>query len=549
MNKTVTTTLTLICAVLAVALPILLAIHLAHKQAGEAEALRALSYAQDVVHRTDKTADQTASGIEALVAAHAGDPCSDASVSMMRQIDVSSSYLQTIGSVSGGRLICSSVGRFGKGLDLGKVDYVSPGNFSVRGSVEFPFAKGMTFIVVERDGFAAVIHKDLPIDVSTEEKDVSLALFAVMGGRILSAHGMIKPQWVLAHLQSNQSTFFEDGYVIALVKSKRYATGAVAALPISHVVERTRHFALILVPIGLLAGIALAWSVVLLARLQLALPSVIKAALKRDEFYLVYQPIVELQTGKWVGSEALIRWKRPTGEMVRPDIFIPVAEDTGLIQEITKRVIKLVARDAQGVFQRHPQFHIAINLSSADLHSTETVLLLHWLAVRLHAAPHNIMVEATERGFIKADLTMEVIRQLREAGNLVAIDDFGTGYSSLSHLGSLKLDFLKIDKSFVDKIGTETASSDVAVHIIEIAKTLKLKMIAEGVETEAQARFLRDRGVQFAQGYLYAAPMIFSDLVAKLPSAEARGAPFHAIQTNAFEPSDGALSPQARVRV
>ena len=520
MSKTVTTVITLIGALLAIALPIFFAIHLADRQARDAEARRAISYAEDVVHRTDKTADQIASGINKLVNRHASDPCSDDNISLMQQIDVSSSYIQTIGGVSGDRLICSSLGRFGKGLDLGKVDYVSPGKVAVRASVELPFAKGITFIIVERDGFAAIVHKDLPIDVSTEEKDVSLATFALNDGRILSAHGMIRPHWILAHLQNTQSTFFEDGYVIALLRSKRYATGAVAALPISHVAEGTRHFALILVPIGLLAGIALAWSIVRLGRLQLALPSMIKAALKRDEFHLVYQPMVEIETGKWVGAEALIRWKRPTGEMVRPDIFIPVAEDTGLIRQITRRVIELVGRDARDLFKRLPHFHIAINLSSADLHSAETAQLLHHLTARLNAAPSNLMVEATERGFIKADLTREVIRQLREAGTLVAIDDFGTGYSSLSHLGSLELDFLKIDKSFVDKIGTEAASSHVALHIIEMAKTLKLKMIAEGVETEAQARFLRERGVQYAQGYLYAAPMVFSDLAGKLVSAE-----------------------------
>jgi sensor c-di-GMP phosphodiesterase-like protein len=499
----------LIAGLVAITAPILAALHLARQQSLDDEAAQAGLVAREILWRSDETSAQVSAAFAQLRAAGGGNPCSDERIALMREIDVGSSRLQAVGYVDGDRLLCSSLGRHGTGIALGPVSHRDAHGTELRTPLSLPFAPGIEFTVStdSRSGYAAIVHRDRPLDVSPHHADLSFGLVVYSSGKPILGRGSFRPEWLRGLASAPEARLFDGRHVVVAARSQRYDHATYAAIPASHLAARTRHAALVLVPVGIVAGLLLLFTVLYLARQQASLPAMLRSALRREEFFLVYQPVVDLHSGAWVGAEALIRWQRPDGELIRPDLFIPVAEEVGLVRQLTRKVLDLVARDAPAIMRRHPHFHIGINLSQADLQSGEIVGQLRELTQRMGVAPERILVEATEHGFLDAALASQVVHDIRALGMRVAIDDFGTGYSSLSYLTTFAVDFLKIDKSFVETIGTDSATSQVVTHIIEMAKSLNLALIAEGVETEAQARFLREQGVRFAQGWLFARPM------------------------------------------
>lgn len=505
--------ITIIIALIAIAAPVFFAIDQSWRQGQREERQKVLSYARDVLVRTEATSDQMAYGLKLLAEAKLANPCSKQAISIMRNIDLRSSYIQAMGHITNNVIDCSSLGAHDSAWDIGPVDWVSTRGNSLRNNVQISFAPDTTFIVLEKNGFAFILNKSLLIDATTTEKDVSLASFSQDNKRLFASRGKFAPEWLKNLSNQAEETFVKDGYVIGVAKSQHYRTAGLAALPTSYMNQYTRNLTLILVPLGLLAGLILAGSIYYLITMQISMPSMLKVALRRNEFFMLYQPIVNLQTDQCIGAEALMRWRRPNGEMVPPDRFIQAAEDAGLIGRLTKRAIKLVSKDAKDLFKEHSRFHLGINLAASDFYSSDTTELLNELVQETGANNFNLMIEATERGFMQAELAKLMLTKIRKQGFSIALDDFGTGYSSLSYLESFEIDYLKIDKSFVDKIGTDAPTNFVVLHIIEMAKELKIQMIAEGVETESQAQFLREHGVQFAQGWLFGRPMQIYEVI------------------------------------
>lgn len=513
MNRAISGALLVILSVVAIAAPVAISIKLAEWQGHEAEMAQQRFVASGLIRRIDTTNRQIVAALTALRKHPTITPCSDADIVRMQDQSLVATQLKGLAYISDNRILCSSLGHQENGFSLGPPDFVTPLGSKVWAAATLPFASDHKFFVLEYKGYAAISHQELAIDVLARDNDVYLSVISVPSNTLFASRGHIKPEW-LKRYKGQPSLSFSDGeFLVAIQASEKFPVASLAAIPIRYADAYVNKFLMMFVPAGILLGITLACVTVLLARRRMSLKSEIQTALRKREFFLLYQPVVDLQSGRCVGAEALLRWKRTGRLPLGPDVFIPVAEQSGLIRRITAQVLQMVGQDVPPIIALHPDFHIGVNLSYIDLQAEETIELVMDMVRAAGISPHNIMVEATERGLLNEDVMREIVRSYRDNGLGIAIDDFGTGYSSLSYLANFALDYLKIDKSFVDTLGTDAATSHVALHIIEMSKSLKLDMIAEGVETDAQAAILRERGVQFAQGWLFAKPMPMSDLI------------------------------------
>jgi diguanylate cyclase (GGDEF)-like protein/PAS domain S-box-containing protein len=243
-------------------------------------------------------------------------------------------------------------------------------------------------------------------------------------------------------------------------------------------------------------------------------------ALDEDQFVLVYQPVVELETDHVIGFEALIRWHHPTLGVVRPDRFIPLAEESGLILPIGAWVLDQACRTAARwlrSYPQHPRLSMAVNVSGHQLGSPDFVRQVQGALVRSGLDPANLVLEMTETALVRDPATTAAkLHELRALGIRLAIDDFGTGYSSLSYLRQFPVDILKIDRSFVDSITERDQVPAILRGLLDLGRTLELETIAEGVENELQRDRLREEGCNLAQGYLFARPLGIADAEALL---------------------------------
>ena len=280
---------------------------------------------------------------------------------------------------------------------------------------------------------------------------------------------------------------------------------SVAAATDAWILHDWIRMALILGAIGAGTSAILVFLVLGIMRRRLSLQGELERSLQRDEFEINYQPVIELQSGRCAGAEALISWVPPGEKRVRPDLFIPLAEDTGLIEPMTEWLMRQIRVELQGWLGQDRSLHVAINLSPFHFESERILETTRQIFDDSDILPGQIIYEITERGLIEEDneQAREVMTQLRARNSHMALDDFGTGYSSLSYISSFPLDFLKIDKSFVETIGTDAIMAGLVDSIIDMAQRLELRTIAEGVETREQAEYLRDRGVDYAQGWFY----------------------------------------------
>lgn len=499
-------------AVLAAVTPLAgIAVYARHS-AAESEKRHLEEYAGWTLKRTDRSLDLARDAIRQLEREGFSD-CAPAHIARMRRLTLATRSVEEIGFFMNGRLACTSWGRVDQPIAMGKPDLQLDDGFGLFLKMPARLSGGMAMNALSHGNYNALMHPARMIDVLT---DTAMTLgIASIDGRVISVSGPV-PTDLLEHVASRKGAGRQGQFMYASIDEGKLRAFAIS----DHTLAETRAQKELwyLVPLGLVTSALLVALVLWALRQRLSPHKELAIAVKNREFITLYQPIIELSSGRCVGAEALMRWSRPDGTSISPEIFIPLAEQTGLIEALTDHAIECVAADlARWKGQCGGEYggiHIAVNISSADMQSGRFLAVLAKSLADANVASEQIWLEATERGFMNAAAARATIERARAAGHVIAIDDFGTGYSSLSLLETLPLDTLKIDKSFISAIGKQAATSLVIPHIIEMGHSLNFKIVAEGVETEAQQAYLKDAGVEFAQGWLYSKALPADDFVA-----------------------------------
>jgi sensor c-di-GMP phosphodiesterase-like protein len=363
---------------------------------------------------------------------------------------------------------------------------------------------------------------------------------AVAGATLASADGT-----VIGERAPDQADGEDGPLLTTQLKSERFGFIVTASMP------RTRALAsgadlLLIAALG--TGLGTALILTLLAfgpwRVRDNPIAEFERAIRNDEFVPYYQPIVDLTTARIVSAEVLIRWRKPDGTLVPPVQFIPLAENSGLIVALTRALMRRVCAEAGAAIGARPDFRVGFNLSAHHFLDETIVDDVRTIFGASPIALNQILLEVTERQPLD-NLTMarRVIAALQGLGASVGLDDVGTGHSGLSYMLKLGVDFIKIDKIFVDAIGTERYSTTIIETLVTLARDMHMEIIAEGVETFEQVQHLRERGIRKAQGYVFAPPLPGTSFIQLLQA----NAPCPGAQPGASGAEQPAGSPAMRI--
>jgi len=247
----------------------------------------------------------------------------------------------------------------------------------------------------------------------------------------------------------------------------------------------------------------------------LLLESGLRKALDNNELVVFYQPLIDLQTNKLIGMEALLRWRHPEKGMISPGDFIPLAEETGLIEPIGEWVLRAACtQNKKWQDEGYPPVKVSVNMSARQFSKKHITEMIGDILTETGLSPQYLGIEITE-SVIMQDVksTIAKLKQMHRMGISLSIDDFGTGYSSLSYLKLFPIDNLKIDRSFVFNITSDSTDAAIAASVILLAHSMNLKVVAEGVETEEQLEVLRQQGCDCVQGFLFSRPLAAEEFV------------------------------------
>ena len=286
--------------------------------------------------------------------------------------------------------------------------------------------------------------------------------------------------------------------------STKFPLCAVTQMPMQEIWRSYRGLMAGFVGSGGVAGASCALALLFAGLKKLTHSSQLKRAILMGKLSMAYQPIVELGSHKIVGAEGLARWTDEDGDTIKPETIIALAEAEGFVSEITRFAISRSLEELREVFEARPNFRLNINLAPADLADPRLLLLLDEKLHNSPIHPANLTFELTERATSDKELAIAAIRRLRQRGHAVFIDEFGTGYSNLAYLTELSVDGIKINRSFIATLGTDSVTASIVPQILAVAKAFNLTVVVQGIEREEQAAyFATDDPKMLGQGWFF----------------------------------------------
>ncbi|EJM19842.1 EAL domain-containing protein [Pseudomonas sp. GM18] len=485
----------IIVTVLSGLLPVLLGLVILYLQAERALRQSTELTAEEAIRQFELMLDNTAQAAQELLPL-AGQNCNDVKLALREQV-TRRPFVRSTNLVSNNNLYCSSLfGDYQEAVNPG--DYTQGKLWLMNGNPVTPNTALLVYRLSEGKQGALTTLDGYHLSNVLRLIGRKALLLLQVGPHWLSADGKVH-DIALPALPVAQST----------LTSSRYAFTVAAGFPEGETWRYMRSeypplFSLLMF-FGVVSG-----SIGHVLQQRAASPSrEMQRALEAAEFVPYFQPVVHGNSKQWSGAEVLMRWKHPKEGLVRPDLFIPFAEHSGLIVPMTRLLMHQTAELLAPLSSSFDgPFHIGINITASHCRDLALVEDCREFLGAFAPGSVHLVLELTERELIEPTaITLQLFQQLRALGVMIAIDDFGTGHSSLGYLRQFNVDFLKIDQSFVAMIGVDALSRHILDSIIELSVKLDLGIVAEGVETEEQSDYLTAHGVNFLQGYLFGRPM------------------------------------------
>ncbi|WP_247841752.1 EAL domain-containing protein [Pseudomonas sp. MWU12-3103b] len=496
-KRSVRMIVTLLCGLL----PVLLGTGILYLQAERTLQQSTQNTAEEALRQFELMLDNTAQAASELLPL-AGQPCDSVKLALREQV-TRRPFVRSTNLVWDNNLYCSSLfGEFKEAVNPG--DYTQGKLWLMNGNPVTPDTALLVYRLSEGRGGALTTLDGYHLSNILRLIGRQTLLLLQVGDNWLSVDGKVH-QGALPPLPVAQS----------MLASSRYAFSVSAGFPQG---QTWRYMAgeypplfSLLIFFGVIAG-AIAH---VLQRRATSPSHEMLRALEAGEFIPYFQPVVHGDSRKWSGTEVLMRWNHPKEGLVRPDLFIPFAEHSGLIVPMTRSLMQQTAALLGPLSAEFDKpFHIGINITASHCQDLQLVEDCRGFLAAFAPGSINLVLELTERELIEpTDVTHLLFEQLHALGVMIAIDDFGTGHSSLGYLRTFNVDFLKIDQSFVAMIGIDALSRHILDTIIELSAKLDLGIVAEGVETQAQADYLTAHHVNFLQGYLFGKAMPGADFI------------------------------------